>query len=504
MGNQNLLQTFNISKEFPGVKALQDINLSFKTGRVHAVVGENGAGKSTLMNIISGVLKPDNGKILWYGKKIDIKNPLYAQELGIAMIYQENSLIPHLSVMENIFLNRFDKKRSGFIDFIKMKNKAEELLSKLEISHINPETSAIKLSAAEKQLVEIVRAISLNPKLMIFDEPTAALSKTEVKMLMEIIDSLRQKGMGIIYISHRMGEIFNIADDITILRDGQHIITSPKEELNIDKVITLMVGRKLNKEIEKTKKEFFELQDEKQTKVVFSVKGLRKKDLLYDINFNLYKGEVLGFAGLVGAGRSELMETIFGFRKKDDGEIFIGNKKLKIKNSHDAIKNGIGMVPEERKLKGLFLSLSVKENINITNLPNLKEVMFLNRSKENKAANSFIEKLQIRTPSLNQSIGNLSGGNQQKAIIARWLSIKPGILIMDEPTHGIDVGTKAEIYKIIRNLTDKGVSILLVSSEMPELLRLSDRIAVMHKGKIEKVLQRSEVTQELIMKHATD
>jgi ribose transport system ATP-binding protein/inositol transport system ATP-binding protein len=502
LSKKEILKVESISKIFPGVKALEDVSIKFNKGEVHALLGENGAGKSTLMNILSGNYQPNEGQVFWQGSPVIFNEPLDAQKIGIAMIHQENSLFSEFSVMENIFSGHFYKNKSGFADFVRMKKDSQDLLKKLEIDYIKPETIVKNLSASEKQIIEIAKAISLNPKVMIMDEPTASLTAKETNTVMKIIRLMKENGTSIIYISHRMEEIFEIADVVSVLRDGKHIITTDVEKTNSEELIAYMVGRELGSEMESIKRK--ETQISSNNDVILSVRNFNKEGKFKDISFDLYKGEILGFSGLVGAGRTEIMEAIFGYNLPDSGNLYIKGKEINIKHPQEAISNGVAMLPEGRKDRGIFAELSVKENINMTNLPNLKSKLLLNSKREESIAENLSRKLNIKTPTLLNKIKFLSGGNQQKAILARWLSIKPEILILDEPTHGIDVGAKAEIYKIIENLVSEGVSIILVSSELHELLLLSHRLIVMYKGELKAVLDNENCSQKEIMRYATN
>lgn len=499
MSADEILRIKHISKTFPGVKVLDDISITFHKGHVHSIMGENGAGKSTFMNIIFGVYQPDTGDLLWNNQKIQMKTPVDAQKQGIAMIHQENSLIPYLSVMDNVFLGHYPKK-GGFIDKEKIAEKTKDLLDELGIDDIKPDDVVERLSVAQKQLIEIVKAISLNPQLLMMDEPTAALTSKETKKLMEIIQRLKAAGVGIVYVSHRMEEVFEISDEISILRDGLLIKTVKNGEITTEEAVKLMVGRELSSQFGDND---IDQLDKISSEVIMKVDGFTSKDRFMNISFELQRGEILGFGGLVGAGRSELMEAIFGFEPHDTGTIEVNGKEALIKHPADAIALKLGMVPEERKVKGLFLDLSVEDNMNIVNYKTMKKGGLINEKLGKEAAESYVKLLSIKTTSIQKKIGQLSGGNQQKVILSRWLQTNPEILILDEPTHGIDVGAKAEIYKLISNLSAKGVSILLISSELPELLMLSSRIVVMRNGSISGILNREEFSQENVMMYAT-
>lgn len=500
MIKSTLLKIEGVHKSFPGVKVLDNINASFNMGEVHALIGENGAGKSTFMNILFGYYHADQGKLIWRGEEIKISSPLEAQKTGIAMIHQENSLIPYLSVMDNIFLGHFPSG-GGFVKKNELKRKARKLLQELDIENIREDTIVERLSVAQKQLIEIVKALSTDPKLIMMDEPTAALTSKETETLMKIIRKLRDNGVSIVYVSHRLEEVFSISDKISILRDGNLVATRDVKDIQIDEAVALMVGRELDEQMHSS---YVKKSIDEGAEYVLKVEAFTKKNKFSDISFRLKKGEILGFGGLVGAGRSELMEAIFGFEPEDSGKLFFKGDEVKIKSPVHAISMGMAMVPEERKVKGIFGDMSVGGNINISSYRKLKSGALISRKKENNAADSYIKLLNVKTTDRNKLISNLSGGNQQKAILGRWLQTKPEILILDEPTHGIDVGAKAEIYRIIRELSESGISIILISSELPELLLLSDRIAIMQNGRLNGIIEPEDAfTQENVMMYAT-
>lgn len=500
MGTKKILTIKHLTKYFPGVRAVDDVSIDFYEGEVHALIGENGAGKSTLMNLLFGVFTQDKGKIIIKDQEVVFRSPNDAMNHGIAMIHQENSLIPYMSVMDNIFLGRMPEKR-GFVNNKNLLEQTNELMKFLPTLGIDPNTKPIQYSVAQKQMIEILKALSLNPKVLLMDEPTASLTEAETNDLMKIIRMLKIRGTSIIYVSHRLEEIFEISDRITVLRDGQLVSTKDKCDTSKDRVISEMVGRDLSDKMCDLR-EYETARD--LSRVVLEVNKLTSKKHFSDISFRLYKGEILGFAGLVGAGKSELMESIFGYDSYNSGEIIYKGNKMSIKHPQDAIDKGIGLVPEDRKKKGLFLSLNVKENINIATYDKLRgKIGLLSKKRENKAAIQSVQDLNIKTPSIYKKINELSGGNQQKAIFARWLNKRPDVLILDEPTHGIDVGAKAEIYSLIQNLAKRGISVMIISSEMSELMLLSDRIAVMWNGHLEGILERHEFSQEKIMNLAT-
>jgi ABC-type sugar transport system ATPase subunit len=497
--NGPLLKVEHISKSFPGVKVLDDINIAFREGEVHAILGENGAGKSTLMNILFGYYHAEEGSLVWEGKPIRLYTPIEAQQTGISMVHQENSLIPYLSVTDNIYLGHYPK-RGAFIDKKTLRDNAAALLHELEVEGIGPDTPVEKLSVAQKQLVEIVKALSLKPKLLMMDEPTAALTAKETATLMRIINKLREAGTAVVYVSHRMEEVFEVADRITVLRDGVIIKTADRGEIGIDDAVRLMVGRDLEDQMVRAEKRSPE---DIGKEVALEVKNLSRKNKFDGVSFHAYCGEILGFGGLVGAGRSELMESIFGFDKADGGEIYLKGRRVNIASPYDALRHKLALVPEERKVKGLFPDLSVGDNINIASYKKLKKGKLIDKRLERDSAREYVETLDIKTTSVRKRAGDLSGGNQQKVILSRWLKTQPEILILDEPTHGIDVGAKAEIYRIIRGHAKKGIPILLVASELPELLMLSARIVVMSRGRVNGVLGQQDYSEENVMMYAT-
>ncbi len=499
MDNNIFLQLKNISKIFPGVRALDDINLTLCKGEVHALMGENGAGKSTLMNVITGSYIPEEGEMFLRGNKVKFTKVEDSQKEKIGLVHQESSLLGYLDVKSNLFLGHFPNK-FGFVNGKEIYNRTEKLFDELGITGISPNAIVNNLSTANRQLVEIAKAISIEPELLLLDEPTASLTETETVLLFKIIKKLTEQGVAIVYISHRMEEIFQIADKITVFRDGKHVITELKESYTSDSLISYMVGRDLSDSLGML------MNDREaviQDKIALRVERITSKDKFEDISFAVRKGEVIGVGGLVGAGRTELLEAIFGYEKIDSGQIYVNETPVKITHPKDAISQGMAFIPEDRKQKGLSLIATVKENINIVTMKNYKSGLFLNAKKENENAKEQVEKLNIKTPSIQKVIGQLSGGNQQKAIIARWLLCEPDILLLDEPTHGIDVGAKAEIYHMIEALTKKGMSVILVSSEMSELMLLSDRIVVMHRGKMTGVISKSEATQEQVLSCAS-
>ncbi|MHB9152625.1 MAG: sugar ABC transporter ATP-binding protein [Spirochaetales bacterium] len=495
--DENILEMRSIVRTFPGVKALNSVDFHLKKGTVHALMGENGAGKSTLMKCLVGINPPDSGDIILKSKKVTILNPLTALKLGIAMIYQELNPVAERSVMENIWLGREPTygKIGFFVDHKAMFQKTKELLADLELD-LNPHQKVKELSIAKMQMIEIAKAVSYNADIVIMDEPTSALTPNEVDHLFSMIRKLKQRGVSVIYISHKMEEIFRIADEVTVLRDGNKVLTRPIAEMNIGTLISAMVGRDLTEMFPKIECPIGDIRLEVRH---FEVPGL-----LHDISFDLRRGEILGVSGLVGAGRTELMETIFGLRKKSAGELLVDGKPVQIDSPVDAIKAGMGFLTEDRRLTGIVPVLSVKVNTVLAHLDGYNGGFgFLEQRKMTKDCIEYKNKLSIKTPTIEALIQNLSGGNQQKVLVARWLLNNPDILILDEPTRGIDVGAKAEIHSIITKLASEGKSIIMVSSELPEIIGMSDRVMVVCQGRITAILDRKDLDQETIMRYAT-
>ncbi len=486
-----LLKMCGISKIFPGVKALSDVSLELNEGEVHALCGENGAGKSTLMKVLSGVYQAEEGEIFINGEKVEIENTKTAQQLGISIIYQEFNLCPHLSVANNIWLDRQPQK-GVFVDDKKMTEQTQVILDELGLS-ISPKALILTLSVAERQMVEIAKAISFNSRILVMDEPTAALTETEIDRLFTIIHRLKSKGVGIIYISHRLEELSRIADRVSVLRDGQYVGTYHYKDVTVDKLVHLMVGRELSNK--------FPVYDRKIGEVLFEARNIRSKKLNVS-NIQVCTGEIVGIAGLMGAGRSELARAIFGVDKTYHKEVFIDGKPVTINSITSAIRNGIGYITEDRKKDGLALNMTVESNINLAHIPNLIKKGFIDNSAAKENAAKYINSLRIKTPSMYQKMQNLSGGNQQKTVLAKWLCNDIKILIFDEPTRGIDVGAKYEVYELMNRLSDNGVAIIMISSDLSEIMGMSDRILVMHNGAISGEFNRSEATQEEILRCA--
>lgn len=489
------LRLVGISKSFPGVKALNNVHLNVRKGEVHGLVGENGAGKSTLMKILSGAYIKDEGEIYWQGEKVEITKPKDSEELGIAIIYQEFNLVPQLSISENIWLGRepLTNKALQLIDWTEMHKRTQQLLNDLDLD-FDPKRPVAGLGVASQQMVEIAKALSLNAKLLIMDEPTSALSKNEIDQLFSVIQSLKEKDVSIIYISHHLEEVFEICDRGTVLRDGNFVATIDPKQTSKNELIQLMVGRTLDQQYPKVKAE--------RGEEVMRVEHLSRKGVLDDISFSAYAGEILGISGLVGSGRTELVKAIFGADPIDSGKIFIYGKEVQITSPQSAIAVGMGLLPEDRKYEGLVLKLSVKQNVSMASLGKLLKRGMLQLNIEKSKVLDFIDKLRILTPSIEKEVQNLSGGNQQKVVLAKWLASQSRILIFDEPTRGIDVGAKVEVYNLMNELVKNGVAVIMVSSEMPEILGMSDRIMVIHQGELASILNCEEATQEKILSAA--
>ncbi|MDK2585207.1 ribose ABC transporter ATP-binding protein RbsA [Romboutsia sedimentorum] len=488
-----ILKMTNIVKEFPGVKALDGVNLDLYEGSVMALMGENGAGKSTLMKILSGVYKKDGGKIFYNGVEEDIKGPKDATAKGIAIIHQELNLLPDLSIGENIFLGR-EPKKGLRIDFNKLYKDSDQLLKKLNISTSSKELVQ-NLSIGEQQMIEIAKALSLDAKIIIMDEPTDALTDKESKSLFNVINELKSEGKAIVYISHRLKEIFEICDSITVLRDGRYVGRENIENLDEDKMIEMMVGRKLTEQFPRLKVDMGE--------TVLKVENLNNQ-YVKNVSLEVKSGEILGISGLMGAGRSELAKTIYGHIRKTSGKVYVKGREIDNQSSRDGLKNRIAYVSEDRKGDGLILDLSVKENMSISSLDKISSLFKINKNKENERVKSYIDRINIKTPSQNQLIRNLSGGNQQKVAIAKALMTHPDVLILDEPTRGVDVGAKKEIYDLINDFKSQGKAVIMISSEMPEILGLSDRILVLSQGMISGEFDIKDATQEAILKCAVE
>lgn len=478
-----------ISKSFPGVKALQDVSLEVLPGEVHALMGENGAGKSTLMKVLAGAYQADAGQILLNGEPVTIHSPLEAQRLGINIIYQEFNLVPQLTVGENIFLGREPTGIPGFVNSREMHSKAQGLMDGLG-AKVSARTPVGRLPVAVQQMVEIAKATSRESRLIVMDEPSATLTEHELQNLYRLILQLKESGVAIVYISHRMDEVFSVCDRVTVLRDGKNVGTKAMSEVSPDELIRMMVGRTLEESFPKVAAPVGE--------PVLNVKDLTRKGLLDSVSLTVRAGEVVALAGLVGSGRTEIAQCVFGADPYDSGEILVGGKPLLAHGPAGAIQAGVGLVPEDRKHQGLVLDLSVRENTSLAALDSFAQLGFVKRRKERAAADEYVKSLGVRTPSLEQRVKNLSGGNQQKVVLSKWLLTHSKLLILDEPTRGIDVGAKVEIYQLINRLAAEGIGILMISSELPEVLGMADRILVVRDGRIAGELSREEATQEKI------
>jgi ribose transport system ATP-binding protein len=490
-----VLSMTGVSKSYPGVQALQNVNFEVLKGEVHALMGENGAGKSTLMKIMAGAEHRDTGEMLLDGRPLGRLSPHEALSLGIGIIYQEFNLVPYLSAAENIFLGREPKARlPGFVDFREMYAEAQRLLDDLD-AHFDARRLVSSLSVAQQQMVEIAKATSQNVKVIAMDEPSATLTDHELASLFRLIRRLKANGVGIIYISHRMEEIFEICDRVTVLRDGRYVGTQPVAQTNREEIIRMMVGRELTEVIPKVAAPV--------KGAALEVRNLTRRGVLKGINLTVNYGEIVGLAGLVGAGRTELARVIFGADPYDSGEIRLEGAPVQIRSPQAAIDRGIGLVTEDRKQLGLVLGMTVRENVTLANLDELTRLGFIQGRKEREVAAKYIGDLSIKTPTQEQEVRNLSGGNQQKVVLAKWLFTDSKILIFDEPTRGIDVGAKSEIYQLMNNLVANGAAILMISSELPEVLGMADRVYVMHEGRIAGELSRAEATPERVMDLAT-
>ncbi|MDR1579852.1 MAG: sugar ABC transporter ATP-binding protein [Synergistaceae bacterium] len=492
---EKILRVAAVSKTFPGVKALNNVSFDLERGEVHALVGENGAGKSTLMKILLGIYQPDEGAIEFKNREVHFENPQRALKNGISMIHQELMSFPEMTVWENIWIGREDTYSFlNIVDKSSMKKKTRELLAQFGLK-LDIGRKVGSLSVAEVQMLEIIRAISYNAEVIIMDEPTSAIEEREIEPFFGTIRKLKSEGVSVIYISHKLDEIFRIADRVSILRDAAFIGTKRIGEITKDQMVSMMVGRAISNiypvKVSPSSEDY-----------IFEARNICKRDMFEDVNIAVKKGEILGIAGLMGSGRSELVETLFGIRRKDRGEIFMEGISVKIDSPKDAIKNGIAIVTEDRKLKGLILCRDVRENMSLVSLKNFCRLNVINRQKELSESQKMIEALSIKTPGLKTLVNSLSGGNQQKIALGKWLYRRPKLLIMDEPTRGIDVGAKFEIYKIMLRLAGEGLGVIMISSEMPEVIGMSDRVIVMHNFRIKGELARSETTQEKIMKMA--
>lgn len=495
--NEVLLKCEEIYKNFGGTKALDNVNFELFKGEVHALIGQNGAGKSTFSRIISGDVQKNSGKIYINNTEKNIRNCIEAKKNGICMIYQELRLIPYLSVAENILINQYEKYSTGFINWKKMYKKSKELMDRWDIK-LNPKDIVGNLPISQQQLVEILRSLSVNPKILIMDEPTSSLGYKEVRSLFNMISYVKKQGVAIIYISHILDEVFSISDRITVFRDGRNYGTFITKHASSNEIIQVMLDKKGKSE----KENVF---DERKicNEVVLELKNINRKNILNNINLILRKGEILGITGLLGSGKTELARGIFGLDKIDSGEIYINNKKVKIKSVKDSIRNGVGLIPEDRRQDGIFNLMTINDNIAFLILDKLKSFGIINNRKQSKISKEYSADLNIKYERLSQLTNELSGGNQQKVVIGKWLTIKPKILVADEPTRGIDIGTKKEIYSLLKKIANTGMGIIVLSEEIDEIISLSDRILVMSRGKIIDKFEKSEFLKEDIIKSVT-
>jgi len=497
MATTKLLEMRGITKRFPGVVALDNVQFDLEPGEVHILLGENGAGKSTLIKILSGVYQKDAGEILLDGQPIEIQNPRHAQELGISTIYQELNLVQPLDIAKNVFLGR-EPVLAGMlqlIDYPRMYRETQHILDELEVK-LAPRTLVRDLGVAQQQMVELAKALSFESRIMIMDEPTAALTEQEIRELFDVIRNLQQRGIGIIYISHRLQEVSQVGNRVSVLRDGCYVGTHNLSEVTIDQLISMMVGRNLDEKFPK-------IQVERGSEAI-RVEGLSQKGVLQDINFTAHHGEIVGIAGLMGAGRTEMAQAIFGITRPDSGRIYIDGREVHIKSPRDAINCGLAYLPEDRKAHGLVLLMSVANNIIMADTDRLSAGIVIKEGEKKRLVNEYIRLLNIRTPSISQQVQYLSGGNQQKVVLAKWLLSNARVIIFDEPTRGVDVGAKVEVYQLMNELVKQGAAIIMISSELPEVLAMSDRILVMREGSLVKEFSNPKgVTEELVLGYAT-
>jgi len=488
------IELVGIAKQFGAVQALRGVDLNLYPGEVHALVGENGAGKSTLVKILAGIHRPDSGTVKVGGEVVELRSPTQAQALGIAVVQQEPMMFPDLDVAENVFMGRHPRDRFGRVDWKRMYREVDHLLVSLDVS-LSSHTPVQGLSVAEQQLVEIAKALSLQARVLVLDEPTAALSSHEVEELFAIVNQLRERGVAVLFVSHRLEEVFTIADRLTVFRDGTHIITAPVSEMNTEEIIKHMVGRELSNLYPKSEAEVGE--------VVLEVRQLTRPGAFADVSFQLRRGEILGFSGLVGAGRTEVARVLFGIDRAESGEIWLKGTKVHIRSPQQAMDYGIAYVPEDRHQQGLVMNFSIASNVTLAILQKVSRLGLLDPRREQKIASEYSSQLNVRSAGVEQLVSALSGGNQQKVVLGKWLATNPSVLILDEPTRGIDVGAKAEVHRIISDLAARGLAIILISSELPEVLAIADRVIVLHEGRVTGTFTRSEATQERVMFAAT-
>ena len=494
MTEHDFVRMEHITKDFPSVRALDDVSINFKTGEVHAIVGENGAGKSTLIKILMGVYQKTSGEIFVEGQQVNMSDPIKSRSLGLSAVYQDVTLANHLSVAENFFMGNIPKNKFGFVKWRYMREETQRVLDGLGIK-VDANALVSDLPVAKQEMVVIAKKNFDNSRLIIFDEPTALLANEEVSDLFEIIRKLKREGAAIVYISHRLEEIFNICDIVTVLKDGKWIDTMPVSSTNEDELVRKMVGRKIE--------DMYSIQHFEPGEKVLEVKGLTKEGKFKDISFDVRRGEILGFFGLVGSGRTEIMRAIFGADNFDQGELILNGDKRKIRSPNDAIRLGVGLLPEDRKRQGLTLEMTVKENINLASYKDISKFSFINLKSERKNASDYVDKLRVVTPGINQKVLNLSGGNQQKVVVGKWLCKNSSIFIFDEPTVGIDVGAKREIYKLLEELLEAGNAVIIVSSYLPEIMGIADRIAVICEGGFIKTISRGNYDEEELLRYAS-
>jgi rhamnose transport system ATP-binding protein len=491
---QTILEMRGVSKFFPGIKALEGVDFSMRSGEVHALIGENGAGKSTLVKVLTGVYRPTAGTIVFEGEGRDFRSPVDAQEAGIAVIHQEASMFPDLTVAENIFSGHLRKGRSGLLDWRSMRSKARELLDRVELS-ASVDALVRELSVAERHLVGIARALSEDASLVIMDEPTSALSLRETEDLFKIIRALRDEGRAILFISHKFDELFEIADSYTVLRDGRYVGEGMMKDTSVDELIRMMAGRDVG--------HMFPVREPSIGEEILSVAEFSRAGFYRDVSFSLRKGEILGLFGLVGAGRSDVIRSLVGLEPRDSGTVRVNGEAVRIEGPRDALRLGIAHVPEDRQSQGLILEMSIGDNITLPQVATLASGPFLNDSAEDEVTRTYGQSMEIRAAGWGENAKDLSGGNQQKVVLAKWLATKPSILILDEPTKGIDVGTKAAVHAFISDLASKGLSIIMISSELPEILGMSDRILVMYEGRVRALFDRADANESSILRAAT-
>ncbi len=489
-----IVELISISKQFGAIQALRNVNLSLYPGEVHALVGENGAGKSTLVKILAGIHRQDEGVVKVSGEVVELRSPIQAQALGIAVVQQEPMLFPDLDVAENVFMGRHPRDRFGRVDWKRMYREVDQLLASLDVA-LSSHTPVQGLSVAEQQLVEIAKALSLQARVLVLDEPTAALSAHEVEELFAIVKQLQKRGVAVLFVSHRLDEVFTIADRLTVLRDGTHIITAPVSEMTTEEIIKHMVGRELSNLFPKGEAEIGE--------VVLEVRHITRPGVFTDVSFQLRRGQILGFAGLVGAGRTEVARVLFGIDQAESGEILLKGKQVRIRSPQQAMDYGIAYVPEDRHQHGLVMNFSIATNITLPILRQVSRLGLVEPRREQQIASEYSNQLHVRSAGVEQLVSALSGGNQQKVVLGKWLATNPSVLILDEPTRGIDVGAKAEVHRIISDLASRGLAIILISSELPEVLAMADQIIVLHEGRVTGTFARSEASQERVMFAAT-